>query len=78
LKPWQRFGLKSTKYSIKDNQVCMPAYSGKPADGTSCYYISFVTKYVMIGDGKRTYGSGKDIVKGRSLESIRKISPKAG
>jgi hypothetical protein len=68
----------SGRYTIKDNQVCMPAYSGKPADGNGCYYIAFVTKYVMIGDGKRTYGSGKDIVKGRSLESIRKIAPKAG
>lgn len=54
-------------YTIKDGQVCMPAYSGKPADGTACYYIGFVTKFVMVGDGKRTYGSGKDFVEGKEL-----------
>jgi len=59
-------------YTIKDGRVCMPAYSGKPADGTGCYYIGFVTKYVMIGDGERTYGSGKDLVDGRQLEVFRK------
>lgn len=59
-------------YTIKGNQVCMPAYSGKPADGQACYYFSFVTKYVMIGDGKRTYGSGKELVVGRVLDTFRK------
>jgi hypothetical protein len=58
-------------YEFKNGQVCMPAYSGKAADGTGCYYIGFVTKYVMIGDGKRTYGSGKDLVNGRQLEVFR-------
>jgi len=63
------------KYTIKGNQVCMPAYSGKPADGEACYYFAFATKYVMIGDGKRTYGSGKDIVRGRTLDAFRKKGP---
>lgn len=58
-------------YEIKDGQVCMPAYSGKAADGTACYYIGFVTKFVMIGDGKRTYGSGKDLVQGKELSVFR-------
>jgi hypothetical protein len=59
-------------YTFKDGQVCMPAYSGKPADGTACYYIGFVTKFVMVGDGKRTYGSGKDLVEGKHLEVFLK------
>ncbi|MBL0088963.1 MAG: hypothetical protein IPP44_20740 [Ideonella sp.] len=65
------------KYAFKGNQVCMPAYSGKSADGQACYYIAFATKYVMIGDGQRTYGSGKDLVKGRVLDTFRKRGPKA-
>jgi hypothetical protein len=64
------------KYSIKGNQVCMPAYSGKPADGQACYYIAFATKYVMIGDGIRTYGSGKELVKGKTLDTFRKRGSK--
>lgn len=60
------------KYEFKDGRVCMPAYSGKPEDGTGCYYIGFVTKFVMIGDGQRTYGSGKDLVEGKHLEVFRK------
>lgn len=60
------------RYTIKGNQVCMPAYSGKPQDGEACYYFAFVTKFVMIGDGKRTYGSGKDLVVGRVLDTFRK------
>ena len=28
----------------------------------------------MIGDGKRTYGSGKDLVVGRVLDTFRKRS----
>lgn len=59
------------KYEFKDGRVCMPAYSGKPEDGIGCYYIGFVTKYVMIGDGQRTYGSGKDLVDGKHLEVFR-------
>jgi hypothetical protein len=59
-------------YTIKGNQVCMPAYSGKAADGQACYYVAFATKFVMIGDGQRTYGSGKDIVRGRVLDTFRK------
>jgi hypothetical protein len=64
------------KYEFKDGRVCMPAYSGKPEDGIGCYYIGFVTKYVMIGDGQRTYGSGKDLVDGKYLEVFRE--PAAG
>ena len=64
-------------YSIKGSQVCMPAYSGKPADGQACYYIAFATRFVMIGDGQRTYGSGKDIVRGRMLDTFRKRGPQA-
>jgi hypothetical protein len=64
------------RYAIKGNQVCMPAYSGKPQDGEACYYFAFVTKFVMIGDGKRTYGSGKDLVVGRVLDTFRKRSAK--
>jgi len=60
------------RYEFKDGRVCMPAYSGKPEDGIGCYYIGFVTKFVMIGDGKRTYGSGKDLVDGKQLEVFRK------
>ncbi len=59
------------KYEIRDGRVCMPAYSGRAEDGTGCYYIGFVTKFVMIGDGERTYGSGKDLVDGRRLEVFR-------
>ena len=59
-------------YAFKDGQVCMPAYSGKPEDGTACYYIGFVTKFVMVGDGKRTYGSGKDFVGGKELGAFYK------
>lgn len=59
------------RYEIRDGQVCMPAYSGQKEDGTACYYIGFVTKFVMIGDGKRTYGSGKDLVDGKHLEVFR-------
>lgn len=62
------------RYAIRGNQVCMPAYSGKPQDGEACYYFAFVTKFVMIGDGKRTYGSGKDLVVGRVLDTFRKRS----
>lgn len=62
-------------YEFKDGQVCMPAYSGRPEEGTACYYIGFVTKFVMIGDGRRTYGSGKDLVDGRDLSVFR---PKPG
>lgn len=60
------------RYEFKNGQVCMPAYSGKAADGTACYYVGFVTKFVMIGDGQRTYGSGKDLVDGRHLEVFYK------
>lgn len=60
------------KYTIKDNQVCMPAYSGKVADGEACYYFGFVTRFVMIGDGQKTYGSGKDIVEGKVLDVFMK------
>jgi hypothetical protein len=63
-------------YTFKDGQVCMPAYSGKPADGQACYYIGFVTKFVMVGDGKRTYGSGKDLVEGKHLEVFLKKKEK--
>ena len=62
------------QYEFKDGRVCMPAYSGKVADGIGCYYIGFVTKFVMVGDGERTYGSGKDLVEGRSLDAFRKKS----
>lgn len=64
-------------YTIKGNQVCMPAYSGKTADGQACYNFAFVTKYVMIGDGQRTYGSGKELVKGKILDTFRKRGPKS-
>lgn len=60
------------KYTIKNGQVCMPAYSGHPEDGEACYYISFVTKFVMIGDGTKTYGSGKDFVPGKNLDVFLK------
>lgn len=59
-------------YTIKNGSVCMPAYSGKAADGQGCYYIAFVSKHVMIADGKRTYGSGKDLVDGKNLDVFRK------
>jgi hypothetical protein len=57
-------------YEIRDNAVCMPAYSGKAADGRGCYHIGFAMKHVIIGDGKRMYGSGKDLVPGRELAAF--------
>ncbi len=62
------------RYAIRGSQVCMPAYSGKPQDGEGCYYFAFVTTFVKIGDGKRTYGSGKDLLVGRVLDTFRKRS----
>ncbi|MDR3510242.1 MAG: hypothetical protein P4L73_01275 [Caulobacteraceae bacterium] len=59
----------SGKYEIRNGQVCMPAYSGKPEDGRACYYIAFITAFAVIGDGKTVYGGGKDFVKGKVLES---------
>jgi hypothetical protein len=59
----------SGKYEIRNGQVCMPAYSGKPADGEACYYIAFITSFAVISDGKKVYGGGKDFVKGRVLDS---------
>jgi len=64
-------------YAIRGNQVCMPAYSGRKEDGQACYYFAFVTRYVMIGDGKRTYGSGKELAIGRVLDTFRKRPTKA-
>jgi hypothetical protein len=60
------------RYTIKGNQVCMPAYPGKPQVGEACYHFAFVTKLVMIGDGKRTCGSGEDLVVGRAPDTFRK------
>lgn len=60
------------RYTIKGNQVCMSDYPGKPQDGEACHHFAFVTKLVMIGDGKRTCGSGKDLVVGRVLDTFRK------
>ncbi len=58
----------SGAYRFDDGRVCMPAYSGKPEDGEACYYIGFLFKYIAIGDGKRMYGSGKEIYTGRHLD----------
>ncbi len=59
----------SGKYTIKNGTVCMPAYSGLPADGEHCYYIAFITSFAVIGDGQMVYGGGKDFKKGKHLES---------
>lgn len=59
----------SGKYEIRDGQVCMPAYSGKPEDGRACYYVAFITSFAVISDGKKVYGGGKDFVKGKVLDS---------
>lgn len=56
---------------IRDGRVFVPAYSSKAEDGTGRYYIGLVAKFVMIGDGTRTFGSGKDLVNGRQLEVFR-------
>lgn len=58
-------------YEIKNGTVCMPAYSGKAADGRGCYYLGFMGKYVIIGDGNRMYGSGKDLVPGKELAAFQ-------
>lgn len=57
------------RYRIDHGRVCMPSYSGKPEDGTHCYYVGFVTSYVLIGDGTKLYGSGKSLVHGKHLEA---------
>jgi hypothetical protein len=48
----------------------MPAYSGKAADGNVCYYFAFITKFVVIADGKKVYGGGKDLVPGKELAAF--------
>jgi hypothetical protein len=55
-------------YKFDNGRVCMPAYSGKKSDGTACYYFAFATKYIIIGDGKKMYGSGKELYPGRQLD----------
>ncbi len=57
-------------YTFKNNAVCMPAYSGKKEDGSDCYHIGFLLKYVVIGNGKRMFGSGKDLVDGKELAAF--------
>lgn len=57
-------------YTIRNNSICMPAYSGKAADGNVCYYFAFITKFVVIADGKKVYGGGKDLVLGKELAAF--------
>lgn len=64
------------KYEIKNGQVCLPALTGKPADGQACYYVGFALTKVIVGDGKKMFGSGKDLVDGKSLAIFRNGIPK--
>ena len=57
-------------YTVRNNSICMPAYSGKSADGNVCYYFAFITKFVVIADGKKVYGGGKDLVPGKELAAF--------
>lgn len=71
-----RFEIKG-KYEIKNGQVCLPSLTGKPADGQACYYVGFALNKVIVGDGKKLFGSGKDLVDGKSLAIFRNGVPKS-